>query len=326
VAPVVPLLALLIVGSPAVAQDETGARDLNMMYLKGQSAYPTYEGWMQNEDGSYDMYFGYFNINWQEELDVPVGPENYFAFTEPRGLDDLSRGAYDASTSDQGQPAHFYPRRNPFLFTVRVPSDFGDQELVWTLVTNGEPHRTYGTLALTYGIDPQSISTETGGAYGSLDDRLRTNLPPKLEVEGSLRRTVRVGEPLTLIAQAEDPDNLPERRERSGRPPESVEQIYANPPGGSVVRSGPGLALSWMVYRGSAEPVVFDPVQQKTWMDTRAYANSPWSPPFIVPEVPEGHRWVTRVTFSEPGEYTLRAVARDGAIFTYENVVVTVTQ
>jgi hypothetical protein len=24
---------------------------------------------------------------------------------------------------DQGQPTHFYPRRNPFLFRIRVPAD-----------------------------------------------------------------------------------------------------------------------------------------------------------------------------------------------------------
>jgi hypothetical protein len=144
-------------------------------------------------------------------------------------------------------------------------------------------------------------------------------------VEGEVRRTVRVGEPLSLAAHAEDPDNIPQRRDRRGRAPETVEDIYANPPGGGVVSSGPGLALSWMVFRGDAEQVTFDPVQQKTWMDTRVYGNSPWSPPYIVPPVPPENRWVTQVIFSKAGEYTLRAVARDGALFTYQNVVVTVT-
>ena len=57
------------------------------------------------------MFFGYMNSNWQEEFDIPVGPENNI---EPGG-------------PDQGQPTHFYPRRNPFLFTIRVPKDFGTQ-------------------------------------------------------------------------------------------------------------------------------------------------------------------------------------------------------
>ena len=30
------------------------------------------------------------------------------------------------------------------------------------------------------------ISTEVGGAFGSLDDRLRTNIPPELTLEARL--------------------------------------------------------------------------------------------------------------------------------------------
>jgi hypothetical protein len=40
---------------------------------------------------------------------------------------------------------------------------------------------------------------------------------------------------------------------------------------------------------------------------------------------PEGGRWVSEVSFDEPGEYVLRAVASDGSRFSYENVKVTVT-
>ena len=32
------------------------------------------------------------------------------------------------------------------------------------------------------------------------------------------------------------------------------------------------------------------------------------------------------MTFKEPGTYVLRAVASDGAVFTYDNVTVTVTK
>jgi hypothetical protein len=56
------------------------------------------------------------------------------------------------------------------------------------------------------------------------------------------------------------------------------------------------------------------------------YANSPWSPPFILPEPPEDGRWVNEVVFHVPGEYVLRAVAGDGARLSYENVRVTVTR
>lgn len=63
----------------------------------------------------------------------------------------------------------------------------------------------------------------------------------------------------------------------------------------------------------------------KRWTDTRAYANSPWSPPFTIPMPPPGGKWVAEATFREAGTYVLRAVASDGALFTYENVTVVVT-
>ena len=64
----------------------------------------------------------------------------------------------------------------------------------------------------------------------------------------------------------------------------------------------------------------------KTYMDSRVYANSPWSPPFTIPLPPEGNRWSSQVTFDTPGEYVLRGIASDGSMFTYQNVTVTVTR
>ena len=309
-------LALLFLVQTADAQTR-------FMYLSGQSVSPAYEGWWPNEDGSFTLFLGYMNSNWEQEFDVGVGPDNYFAFTEAEGLDDLEREAFDAPVADQGQPTHFYPRRNPFLFTIRVPEDFGSQELVWTLTTNGKTQRAYASLAPDYRIDPQVISTEVGGSFGSLSDALRTNMPPELIITGEKEVRVGVGQPLSLVAFARDPDNLPARRSRGG-PPTSLEALY-RPPSSIVVLSGPGLRLSWIVYRGPADQVTFDPVQMKTWTDSRVYGNSPWSPPWIIPEPPEDGRWTAEVAFREPGEYVLRAVASDGSLFSYENLTVTVT-
>ncbi|HLK50386.1 MAG TPA: hypothetical protein VKT49_19735 [Bryobacteraceae bacterium] len=298
-------------------------------YSKGQSVSPAYEGWMANPDGSFTLYFGYMNTNWLEEFDIPVGPDNNI---EPGG-------------PDQGQPTHFYPRRNPFLFTVRVPKDYGDKELIWTLVTHGRTEKAYASLKTDYQIDNQVISTEVGGDGGSLRDELRYNIPPELEVQGEARRTAKAGEPITLIALAGDPDNLPARRDGKPQPrhpgkpaaepepPKAPQRAAAGnpaalvyrPPSSLVPSSGPGLRLSWIVYRGKAETVTFSPDQMKTWTDTRAWGNSPWSPPFAIPEPPGDGKWVTQVTFREPGTYVLRAVASDGSLFTYQNVTVTVT-
>lgn len=278
------------------------------MYLKGQSVSPAFEGWWKNADGTYDLFFGYMNTNWEEEFDVPVGPNNMI---EPGG-------------PDQGQPTHFYPRRNPFLFTVRVPADFGSKELIWTLTTHGKTGKAYASLKSDYLIDPHVISTEIGGDGGSLRDDLRTNIPPTIAVEGAATRTVRVGEPLALAVVANDPDNLPARRGGRGAAPTRPEQLY-RPSSAVVASSGAGLRFSWIVYRGPASHVTFDPVQMKTWNDTRAYANSPWSPPYIIPEPPPNNRWTAEATFNQPGTYVLRGVASDGSLFSYQNVTVTVT-
>src|SRR4051794_22839232 len=65
-------------------------------FTAGQNVSPAYEGWEQNPDGSFNVLFGYMNRNWEEEIDVPVGPDNGI---EPGG-------------PEQGQPTRFLPRRN----------------------------------------------------------------------------------------------------------------------------------------------------------------------------------------------------------------------
>ena len=312
-----PLVALLLF-------QRAGAQT-RFTYSSDQSVSPAYEGWWPNEDGSATMFFGYMNSNWLQEFDIPIGPGNAI---EPGG-------------PDQGQPTHFFPRRNPFLFTIRVPKDFGKKELIWTLTANGKTEHAYASLKSDYQIDKQTISTEIGGDLGSLRDELRSNIPPELKVDGDSRRSAKVGEPLTLVAIASDPDNLPARRGASAQTgggrgeagaPRAGQQSAApaprppSPPSSLSARSGPGLRLSWIVYRGTAATVAFSPDQMKTWEDTRTYANSPWSPPYTIPEPPPGGKWVVQATFNEPGTYVLRAVASDGSLFTYENVTVSVTR
>lgn len=320
-------LVLFALGVAAAAGAQT-----RFVYSSGQTLEPAYEGWTGNADGSFTLYFGYMNSNWLQEFDVPVGPDNRFEPGEP----------------DRGQPTHFFPRRNPFLFTVQVPKEFRGQELVWTLTANGQTRKAYASLKTDYEIDKHVISTEIGGDNGSLADALRTNEPPELTVQGGSTRAAKVGQPFTLVATAGDPDNLPARRDGKPQPgvkrphvpsasvaprpdpiptgaPNSAAIVY-RPPMAIVSSSGPGLRLSWIVYRGKATTVTFKPDQMKAWMDTRAYANSPWSPPYVIPEPPADGRWTTEVVFSEPGSYVLRAVASDGSLFTYENVTVAVTK
>ena len=71
--------------------------------------------------------------------------------------------------------------------------------------------------------------------------------------------------------------------------------------------------------------ILVDRCQLKAWQDTRVYSYSPWSPPYILPHVPEDGTWEVEATFEEPGTYVLRALAGDGALTTSEDLTVTVT-
>ena len=271
----------------------------------GDTVAPVYEGFQRMPDGSIDLLFGYFNRNWEQRVDVAVGPDNHFSPGE----------------SDRGQPTHFYPRRNRFVFRVPVPADFGDSELVWTLKTQGETLTAYGTLRSEYEVDDIAIMANFGGAGGTgFHPSVVGNTPPELEVEGAAQRTVSAGEPVTLRAVAND-DGKPEPRPLLG----FARGIRVRGGGRVAPSSATGLRLSWIVYRGPGE-VVFDPPQIKTWEDMRDGGGSPWSDGFETPPAPPGNRWTTRATFSEPGTYVLRCLAHDGGLQTYEDVTFVVSR
>lgn len=265
----------------------------------GLNVAPVYEGWEQNADGSFDLIFGYFNRNWNEWIDVPVGSANSI---EPGG-------------PDHGQPTHFLPRRNQFQFRVRVPKDFGTKELVWTLTSNGKTEKAYGTLKPDYVVNATVMAANfgAGGQTGTMPD-LAGNVAPILTVDGERTRRVQAGDAVTLVAVATD----------DGKPRTRPMQALVNG-ARTVPNSAAGLRLVWLKYRGAGE-VAFDPPQFSAWEDTRDGANSPWAVGWRTPPVPADNRWETRATFKTPGTYVLRVAAHDGALMTTEHVTVVVSR
>ena len=277
-------------------------------YSSGQPVWPAFEGWEKNDEGSFNFVFGYMNDNWQQELDVPAGPDNAI---EPGG-------------PDRGQPTHFQPRRNRFMFRVRVPRDWGDKEMTWTLSTQGVARKAYASLRTDLLIENIDIMSETGAlGAGTSSPELRADKPPVVTIVGPKTLTARAGEPLTQTTTVTD-DGVPRRR---GPPPGRglPEGLAFRPPVRVTVGKVVGLHLSWFVYRG-AGAVTFSPRQIKTWEDTRAGANSPWAPLWQPPPVPPEGKYVVTATFAEPGTYVLRARADDGALTTDEDVTVTVSR
>lgn len=159
---------------------------VTVRHWSGQGVSPVYEGFDTNPDGSRNMWFGYMNRNYEEELDIPVGPDNSF---EPEG--------------DRGQPTHFAVRRHKDVFRVVVPKDFGDQKLVWTLRAHGQTAQVAGSLNPVWMID--RLRTTRGGN----SENINSNTPPVVNVEPQ-DQAVAPAHPATLTVTATD-DGLPAR-------------------------------------------------------------------------------------------------------------------
>jgi hypothetical protein len=317
------VIALAVAGAASAASAQM------LSYTRGQNVAPAYEGWEQGADGAKYFVFGYMNRNWEEEIDVAVGAENGFAPGNP----------------DQGQPTHFLPRRNRFIFKVRVPADFKDKdELVWTLTTHGKSEKAYASLRPDYVLDDVVKASETGAlGAGTSSPEVRGNKAPTVTVAEIKSRTVKAGDALTIVAQVKD-DGIPKRRGlgagaavRAAGPggvSESANSGFSalanaamRPPVRITVGKNVGLHLSWFLYRGpSGATVTFDPPQVKAWEDTRAGANSPWAPLWLAPAIPADGKIPVHVTFSEPGTYVLRCRADDGALVADEEVTIVVTR
>lgn len=269
------------------------------MALTGQNIAPAFEGWEENPDGSFNMVFGYFNRNWEEQPHVPIGPGNSI---EPGG-------------PDQGQPTHFFPRRNKFVFRARVPKDFGKKDLVWTLTVNGKTEKAYGTLKEDYKIESRILQTDghmrlNVRGYATFDKDMEANVPPVVELAGDSRRTVKVGEPLALSAVVTDDGRL---------------KAYPAPPDAHVQdTTALGLRVAWFVYRGLADQVTFAPEQFNVYQNKKAGGNSPWTPGWASPPLPPDGKFPVQVTFSAPGTFVIRLMAHDGGLDATKDVTVTV--
>jgi hypothetical protein len=290
-------MAIVFAMAAAPAAQPPGARQER--YKTGQTVAPAYEGWEQLADGSFNLVFGYFNRNWEEQTYVPIGPNNNI---EPGG-------------PDQGQPTRFFPRRNKFIFTVKVPKDFGNKEVVWTLTTRDKTERAYATLKPDYKLDQRIYQTNMHMLLGvpnypNFEKDLIENIPPLVRLEGAAQRTIEVGAPLDLNAFVSDDGRY---------------QAKPAPPGFESDTTALGLRVVWYVYRGDGK-VTFEPEQFTHWQDKRPGGNSPWSPKWMPPSLPADGKHPVKVRFASPGAYTIRVLANDGGFQTYQDVTVNVIQ
>jgi hypothetical protein len=186
-------------------------------FASGQDIAPAFEGWQRNDDGSFTMYFGYLNRNYEEILDIPVGPDNRF----------------DPAPADRGQPTHFYQRRERFVFTTTIPKDWDKaKRLIWSITANGKTETAQGWLQPEWEIDEGVIQMNIGPGGAPPD-------PPNhypVVTRGTKQQTTTVGVPLPLSVSVSD-DGIPKPR----KPRKGAKEGTATA----------GVQVRWLHYRGA---------------------------------------------------------------------------
>ena len=191
----------------------------------GASVTGAFEGWFANQDGSRSFLVGYFNRNTQQELDIPIGPNNRI---EPGG-------------PDLGQPTHFLPGRQFGMFVVPVPKEFTQQDkYTWTIVANG----LSATIPLRLNND-YVVSPFVEIAVGNTPPVIRfeqNGSPiqgPIATVAQAAIRTASLSAPLPLTVWAAD------------------DMKYTNNTSAPMSKPRPPVTLTWSKYRGPGT-VTFD--------------------------------------------------------------------
>jgi hypothetical protein len=230
------VVALLVMSSAPVAAQTTspgaagGTQDVytnSVRYARGQSLQPVFEGWSRNPDGSFALWFGYLNRNYEERLKVPVGADNGF------------------NGEDMGQPEFFEPRRARFAFKVDVPATFPkDRDLVWTLKANGVTLKAYGSLWPVWEVDQNTISANRGSRT-AIDFDEPPNEAPRV-VDPPAPQTIEVGKPLALTLSVADDGNPKPRANRGAR----VAGLKGRSDTTAERPLNESLRVSWVQWRG----------------------------------------------------------------------------
>lgn len=246
-------------------------------FNSGQNVVPYFEGWIRNPDGTFDLVFGYFNRNWKEELVIEPGPDNN---VQPGG-------------PNAGQPTYFLPRRQRWIYRLRVPADFGTKEIVWTLTAHGHTEKAYGNLQAAQEINDRVVMSNGNLDPGEGDP----NEPPSIKIAPiqSVTTTATVNLSATVVD-----DGLP--KPRAPRAPRESSSGF----GAQVNRADNAppktLSVTWLQYGGPAK-ATFDHVGPIPVTNGQA---------------------TTGVRFSQAGTYHLRVIASDGALSTTSDMIVDV--
>jgi hypothetical protein len=191
----------------------------------GDSVTGAFEGWYYNPDGSRSFLVGYYNRNSQQELDIPIGPNNRI---EPGG-------------PDMGQPTHFLPGRQWGMFTVAAPKEFKDTDrYTWTIVANGQSMSIPLRLHTDYVMSPfKEIAVSNTPPVIRLDPNGKPVQGPLASIASAPARTASASTPLEIPLWAVD------------------DMKYTSGTGAPMATPRPPVVVRWSKYRGPGA-VTFD--------------------------------------------------------------------
>lgn len=276
---------------PMVPQHETGNR-----------VSPFFEGWYSNPDGTHSLSFGFSNMN-KDTVEIPLGPDNFITPKEFDGAqptifpvadgdaDDSGggvvpvpsgtvsgadqRGGPAPGTSDGGRANRgggFGPNINRHdrergSFTVTVPKDFKG-DVVWTLKHAGQTWSVPGRSTRNEYMLSWPMAMGSAPPLVSFKPGGPAGRGP-MGIKGTPVRA-KVGDPVELTVYAVD-DAEHEKE------PITVKR-----------EARPSMNAAWIPHRTpTGAQVTFEPARQGVTS-------------------PQG-KVTTKATFSEPGEYLIRA-------------------
>lgn len=183
-----------------------GEWNVQALRPEGQPVIPIFDGWHAESDGTASLCLGYFNLNFDEALEIPIGPNNYI---EPERFNGM-------------QPTYFNPvplqarnkQRHYCVFSINVPQGM-EEPIVWHLRRDFKDYSVPASpKSHEYGVEDIFFASDRAERGGSMAPWVMFIEPTgSAEFIGKGRRggvrigpvSTRVGEPLPLTITARQP-------------------------------------------------------------------------------------------------------------------------
>ena len=246
-----------------------GQRPLAPLPPGGLRVAPFFDGWYANADGTTTFSFGYSNLNRDEVVEIPLGPDN---FIEPKEYDGRQPTSFPPVVPDAGDGGGRGDRRDRErgVFAVTTPAGF-QGDVVWTLRHRGQTYKVPGRAKtgayqlrwpMAMGSIPPLLRFSPKGAAGRGPAGIQAD-PVQAKVAAPVALSV-----WTTDDSVREVDPVPMKPQRQGK--------------------GGAINVSWYKHAGPG-PVAFSASK-------------------VPIEKLEGTA-ATSVTFAQPGEYVLRVKA-----------------